>query len=164
MAPQPTPHHQKLHALAGAWIGDEVLADTPWMPGGRAQSFVRAQLALGRFFLEQDYRQERDGQETFRAKALVTFDLDRNEYRLFWFDNLGFAPAEPAGGAWDGNTLTVLRKSPRALARHAITIRNAQEYEQIIENSWDGGVSWTPVMTGLYRRHSDDPSPLPHVA
>ncbi|WP_262271969.1 MULTISPECIES: DUF1579 domain-containing protein [Microvirga] len=164
MAPQPTPHHNRLHALAGAWMGEEVVADTPWMPGGKARSFVTAKPVLGSFFLEQDYRQERDGQETFRAKGLFTFDLDRNEYRLFWFDNLGFAPADPAGGAWDGNTLSVIRKSSRALARHTITIRSPHEYEQVIENSWDEGASWMPVTTGLYRRRSDDHSPLSHVA
>lgn len=163
MAPQPTPHHQKLHALAGAWIGEEMLAETPWMKGGKAQGFVWTQPILDGFFLEHDYRQERDGEETFRAKGLFTFDLDRNDYRLFWFDNLGFAPAEPAGGMWDGNTLTVFRKSSRAQARHTITIRNAREYEHVIENSWDGGLSWAPVMTGLYRRRPDETSPLSHV-
>ena len=159
MASQPTAEHGRLHALAGAWIGDERLAETPWMPGGRARSFVQAQVALGGFFLEQDYHQERDGQATLAAKGLFTFDLDRGGYSLFWFDSLGFPPAEPAGGTWDGDTLTVLRKSPRAMARHTFAIRHAQEYEHAIENSWDGGANWTPVMTGLYRRRSDASPP-----
>ncbi|MGO4571919.1 DUF1579 family protein [Microvirga sp. 2TAF3] len=161
MAPQPGAEHQRLQALAGAWIGDEVLSDTPWMKGGKATGFVETRMTLGGFVLDQDYRQERDGGETLRARGLFTFDSDRGEYRLFWFDDLGFAPADPAGGSWEGGTLTVLRKSPRAIARHAFAIRSAQEYELAIENSWDGGATWMPVLTGLYRRRSEDgPSPV----
>lgn len=160
MAPQPGAEHLRLQALAGLWTGEEVLSDTPWMEGGPAVSHVDNRIALGGFLLEQDYRQERDGRETVQAKGLFTYDSDRNEYRLFWFDNLGFPPADPAGGSWEGDTLTVLRRSPRAIARHTFAIRNAHEYELAIENSWDGGASWMPVMTGLYRRRPEDPHPL----
>ncbi|MBZ6075830.1 DUF1579 family protein [Microvirga puerhi] len=156
MASQPRAEHLRLQALAGLWIGEEVLSDTPWMKGGRATGHVDARVTLGGFVLEQDYRQERDGRETFQAKGLFTFDSDLSEYRLFWFDDLGFPPAEPAGGTWEGDTLTVLRRSPRAIARHTFAIRNAQEYELAIENSWDGGASWAPVMTGHYRRRPED--------
>src|SRR3954470_16371606 len=128
LAPQPTERHRRLHALAGAWIGDEVLEETPWGPGGVARSCVEAHVALGGFFLEQTYRQERDGRPTIDAKGLFTFDLDKAEYRFFWFDNLVFAPAEPAGGTWEGDTLTVLRRSPRAMARHTFAVRSAREY------------------------------------
>ncbi|MCB8818989.1 DUF1579 family protein [Microvirga rosea] len=156
MTRQPGAENLRLQALAGLWIGEEVLLETPWMKGGTAVGHVEARAVLDGFVLEQEYRQERQGQETFRAKGLFTFDADRDEYRLFWFDNLGFPPAEPAGGTWDGDTLTVLRRSPRALARHTFAIRNAHEYELAIANSWDGGATWMPVMTGFYRRRSED--------
>jgi hypothetical protein len=162
MAPKLTAQHRRLHALAGAWVGDEVLAETPWMPGGQARSSVDTRVILGGTVLEQDYRQEREGRETLQAKGLYTYDPDQETYSLFWFDSLGFPPAEPAGGAWDGDRFTILRRSPRALARHTFAIRDAQEYEHAIETSWDGGTSWAPVMTGHYRRRSDgSPAPVP---
>lgn len=153
----PEAGHHRLKALEGAWTGEETLADTPWMTGGPAVSEVSAAMALGGFFLMQDYRQFRGGAETLSAHGLIGFDAGTGEYALSWFDSLGFPPAAPAGGRWDGDTLTVLRRSPRALARHRITLHGPDEYAHDIDTSWDDGTTWTPVVAGVYRRRAPAP-------
>lgn len=60
--PSPNGNHQKLHALAGRWIGRENIHPTPWDPaGGEATAKSAAIVALGGFCVIMDDARTRAG-------------------------------------------------------------------------------------------------------
>lgn len=149
----PTPHHQRLQVFAGDWLGQETVASSPWGEGGPATAQIRSRLVLGGFFLEQDYRQQRDGQTTFEVHASFGFDEEQQQFALFWLDSFGFVPRQPAWGQWqDEQTLVFLRHSARGQARHTYRLTGPDRYENRLENSWDGGQTWVELLRGEYRR------------
>ncbi|HEU4604253.1 MAG TPA: DUF1579 family protein [Steroidobacteraceae bacterium] len=142
----------RIALLAGDWTGEETIAASKWGPGGTAVAKISARLALNDRALIQDYSAERDGKHWLAAHAVFVFDEASSAYSLFWFDNLGFAPTQPAPGEWSGETLTFTRTSPRGQTRHLYTFQNGESYSLRLESSFDGGATWIPVMEGTYAR------------
>lgn len=140
-----------LALLAGDWEGEETIATTRWGEGGLARGCFSARLDLGGRVLLLDYREERDGHPALQVHAVFAAGPGHDEYRLYWFDSYGFAPAQPAPGHWDGDRLVFLRSSARGHTRHTYTLRD-DACELRLESSFDGGVHWEPVMQGRYRR------------
>ena len=60
--PKPSDEHRRLHVLAGSFVGDEVIAPSPWGPGGQAVGRFSGQVVCDGFFVAQDYVEEKDGQ------------------------------------------------------------------------------------------------------
>lgn len=92
--------HQRLQALAGAWRGEEEVADTQWADGGTATSDVLAEAQFGGLFVVQRYRQRRDGTISFGAHSVFGFDKQNGVVTMHQFDSMGFVPASPATGTW----------------------------------------------------------------
>ena len=118
---------------------------------GPARAKVTAQVALGGFYVVQDYVQERDGKAIFSAHGLFTYDREDRLYKLFWHDALGYVPPGPASGTWKEATLTVLRASLRGATRHVFTFLDADTYTLKLQFSSDHE-GWADLMTGTYRR------------
>src|SRR5215210_4682233 len=58
--PGPGAAHERLAALEGDWMGEEVLAPSPWDPeGGAARGRYRFGTAIDGLYLLGDYQQER---------------------------------------------------------------------------------------------------------
>ena len=150
-APQPTEEHRRLKVFAGEWSGEEMVYPSRWTQGGPAISRVTARIDLNGFYLIQDVRQMRDGQESFATHALFTYDRDDRLYKLFWHDSLGYFPPSPASGSWVGNTLTLVRGSLRGNARHVYEIVDDNNYSMKIQFSPDAE-GWSDVLTGVYKR------------
>ena len=149
--PAPTPDHDRLRAFIGDWIGEETVSASPWSAPGPARGFVSAEADIDGFYVVQDYRQERDGAVTFKAKGLFTFDTQDRQTKFFWFDSLGFVPSAPASGRWEGSTLTLVRGSVRGAARYTYRFEGADLYRLRIEYSPDVE-GWSDVVSGVYRR------------
>lgn len=141
-----------LAALAGEWIGDEQIATTRWGQGGPATAKVNARFDLGRKILVQEYHEERDGKSSLQAHAIFVAEPEPGEYALYWFDSVGFTPAQAAPGHWDGSRLVFLRGSSRGQTRHIYELSDDGSYRLTLESSFDGGVNWEHVMRGEYRR------------
>jgi Protein of unknown function (DUF1579) len=141
----------KLNVLAGEWTGQETIAASQWGAGGKAISRISSRLDLTGNILIFDYQAERDGRPWLKAHAVYSFD-GGDSYRLFWFDSLGFVPAEPAPGQWDGKSLVFVRSSPRGRTRHTYTFLTEASHAMLLESSFDGGVTWVQVMEGIYTR------------
>ena len=141
--------HAFLSALAGNWRGEEEIAASRWGEGGRAAAVLQARQLFNKH-LVQDYRAERDGKDWLQAHA-VFVPVGELEVQLFWFDSFGFVPAEPATGRLEGDTLSILRTSPRGRTRHHYRLLSATENTLDLETEVESGV-WAPVMTGRYRR------------
>ena len=144
-----------LAALAGEWIGDELIATTRWGQGGPAAGRIGARFDLGGRALLLDYRQERDGKLALQAHAVFVAGQEPGEFALYWFDSVGFAPSQPATGHWDGKRLVFLRTSSRGQTRHIYEMVVEGVYRLTLESSFDGGVNWEQVMHAEYRRTSD---------
>jgi len=141
-----------LELLAGDWAGDEEIASSKWGEGGMASASISAHLDFDGRVLIQDYSAQRDGKLWFKAHAVIAIDQQTSSLSLHWFDSMGFVPAAPAPGEWDGRALRFVRSSPRGQSRHTYIPNAPDSYELILESSFDEGASWVLVMTGRYSR------------
>ena len=150
--PKAGEEHRRLHALVGEWVGDETLSPSPWGPGGKAVGRSSCRLDLDGFWVVQDYVEEKDGQVTFRGHGLFGWDAQAKEYCWYWVDSMGFVPASPSRGQWEGDTLTFRSSSPRGQSRYTYRFAADGSYQMRIENSFDGGQTFATFMEGTYRR------------
>ena len=152
MKRQPVEESKRLQALAGEWIGEEQLAPSRWSAGGLASARVKARVDLEGYYLVQDYTEEVEGRVSIQVHAVFAWDEEQRQYLLYWFDSYGFAPQAPGSGQWQGDSLVLTRSSSRGMARHSYRFEGPDRYRLRLENSFDGGQSWQPVMDGVYRR------------
>jgi hypothetical protein len=150
--PQPREEHRRLHVLAGEWVGDEKLFPSPWGPGGAAVGRSSCRLGLDGFFVIQDYEEEKDGRVCFRGHGVFGYDAQAAEYCWYWVDSMGFVPSGPSRGRWEGDTLTFRSESPQGVSRYVFRFEGERAYHLRIENSFDGGKTFAPLMEGAYRR------------
>jgi hypothetical protein len=150
--PKPTEEHRKLHVLAGDWVGDEKLSPSPWGPGGPAVGRYRGRVDMDGFFVVQDYVEEKDGRTVFRGHGVFGYDAQAKEYIWYWVDSMGFPPAAPSRGRWEGDTLTFRSISPQGEGRYTYRFDGDSAYHFRLENSFDGGKTFTLLMEGSYRK------------
>ncbi len=150
--PRPTAEHSKLHVLAGEWTGEEKLSPSPWGPGGPAVGRSNCRVDLDGFYVIQDYVEEKDGKVTYRGHGVFGYDSSSQEYCWYWIDSMGFVPAGPSRGKWEGDTLTLESRSPRGIGRYTYRFEGDAQYHFQIENSFDGGKTFALFMEGTYRK------------
>ncbi|MER9695369.1 DUF1579 domain-containing protein [Mesorhizobium sp. M0179] len=146
--------HQRLQALVGAWRGEEEVAETQWADGGPATSEVLGEAQFGGLFVVERYRQRRDGTVSFGSHSVFGFDQQNSLVTMHQFDSMGFVPASPATGAWNGSELTLDRSSPRGSARVTYIFDNADAYRMRLHFKPAGSDSWQDMVSGVYRRVS----------
>ena len=156
MASQSTPSaaHFRLEAFAGLWEGEEHVAASAWTKEGKATASLSGEALFGGFFVEQSYRQMRDGEISFEARNVFGFNGSDQSYKLYQFDSVGFAPPSPASGAWNGNELVLMKASPRGRQRTVFTFENEDCYRMGVSFSPAGSDTWQEVVSGTYRRAS----------
>jgi hypothetical protein len=151
--PQPTAEHKQLERLVGRWSGEEKLSPSPWGPGGVATGKFEMRLDIDGFFVIQDYVEEKDGRTVYRGHGIIGYDTTDKSYAWYWVDSIGFVPAAPSRGKWQGDTM-ILEHPPFQGSRGRYTFRffGPDEMAFSIENSRDDGKTWTTFMEGRYRR------------
>lgn len=151
-APALSPGHRRLLALVGAWRGEEEMSATQWAPTGPAAAEVETTAEFGGLFITQRYRQTRDGGESFASHNVFGFDRADGLVKMYAFDSMGFVPASPASGSWDGDALALVRSSPRGSARISYMIDGLDGYRTRLEFRPAGSDSWQKMATGTFRR------------
>ncbi|MGX5848346.1 DUF1579 family protein [Mesorhizobium sp. PL10] len=146
--------HQRLQALVGAWRGEVDIAATQWTDEGAATSEVLAEAQFGGLFVVQRYRQRRDGTISFGSHNVFGFDRQNSVVTMHQFDSMGFVPASPATGSWNGSELVLERSSPRGAARVTYIFDNADAYRMRLHFKPAGSDSWQDMVSGVYRRVS----------
>ena len=144
--------HQRLQALVGAWRGEEEVSATQWTGASTATVEAVAEAEFGGLFVVQRYRQSRDGKVSFAAHNVFGFDQPGGVFTMHQFDSMGFVPASPASGTWDGNSLALLRSSPRGAARVTYDFDSTDSYRMRLEFKAAGSDAWQDMVNGLYRR------------
>jgi hypothetical protein len=144
--------HQRLQALVGAWRGEEEVADTQWADGGTATSEVMAEAQFGGLFVVQRYRQRRDGTISFGAHNVFGFDQQNSVVTMHQFDSMGFVPASPTTGTWNGSGLVLVRSSQRGSARVTYDFTTDDSYRMRLEFQPPGSDIWQDMVSGVYKR------------
>ena len=144
--------HQRFQALLGSFEGEEQVSATPWTRAGAAKGYLSAETDLGGLFLNQTYRQVRDGQTTFEARNIFGFDVNDGTYKLYQFDTVGFVPPVPATGTWSGDELVLEKSSPRGRARSRYQFEDQDRFRLRVEFAPAGSDIWQDVVSGVYRR------------
>ncbi len=149
--PKPSDAHKKLSLLAGNWQGEEKLFPSPWDPkGGAAVGRANNRSALDGFVVLHDYEQERGGSVTYRGHGVFSYDLQRNEYLLYWFDSMG-SPLNEFRGKFEGSILSMVHKGQMGQSRAIFDLSQPGKYTFKMDMSQDG-TQWQPMMEGSYRK------------
>jgi hypothetical protein len=149
--PKVTKEHEKLHVFAGRWVGDEVMHPSPMGPGGAATGEMNARVDVDGFFVISDYVQRKTGGSGYKGHGVYGYDAHAGEYTWYWVDSMGF-PSVPSRGKWVGDTLTFESSHPNGKGRYIYRWEGTDTHHFRIENSFDGGATWTTFMEATYRR------------
>jgi hypothetical protein len=152
MDASPSIEYQRLHALIGAWRGEEEISATQWAPAGKAEAEVFAEAEMDGMFLNQSYRQTRDGRVSFRSRNIFGIDGLDGLVKMLQFDSMGFFPVSSAFGSWNGNALVLDRSSPRGFARISYFIENSDSYRTRLEFRSASADIWQDMVAGMFRR------------
>ena len=145
----PNEHHHKLRKLVGNWVGQEKLVASPDGAVRPATGRINTRLDLEGFVVLEDYSQERDGQMVFRGHGIFGWDDHQRDYIWYWVDSMGSAPASPARGKWEGDTLLFETGTD---GRYIYEFIGDHSMNFTIENSSDGGKTWATFMEANYQR------------
>jgi hypothetical protein len=148
----PSSAHLRLAAFAGRWEGEERVAGSAWTTAGDAMANVDAESLFGGFFVEQRYRQTRDGAVSFQSRNVLGFDASDESYKLYQFDSVGFVPPTPASGRWQDGALVFMRTSPRGAQRIVYQFENEDCYRMNVSFAPDGSDTWQNMVSGRYCR------------
>ena len=150
--PGPGPDHQRLHALAGKWSGEETMHPGPMGPGRKSQGFTDARISPDGFWLISEYHQKVGAQITFHGHGVIGWDSFGKRYLWYWVDSMGMPPPTATAGKFHGNEFRFESETPHGKTRYVFTLQSADSYQFRIETSPDGGKTWTPFMDGNYKR------------
>ena len=151
--PKPTQEHEKLYVLAGEWEGDETMYASPMGPGGTATGKMKARVDIDGFYVISDYIQERDGAVRYRGHGVFGYDAGTHEHTWYWVDSMGF-PSVPSRGKFAGDTLVFTSSFPHGMGRYTYRFEGTDVHHFSIENSFDGGTTWSKFMDAKYSRRA----------
>ena len=138
--------------LLGSWSGVEEQSPSPWAPAARARAALAFKLDLAGTAVVQDYRQVRDDGAELLAHGVLIADEGEADTVLWWlFDFVGHAP-EPGHGRWTGQTLRLVRTTPRGSAHHRFDLDGGRLTYAI--DVTPGDQEAAPFLRGCYERVS----------
>ena len=148
--PKPGPEHAYLARLAGRWSGEEVMAPSPWDPGGSNRTSTCEATMLEGFFLVTNYEQRDESGETvtFRGHGVYSWDPGEGCYVMYWFDSMG-GPGGIAHGKAEGDVLTFQNSSPMGQHRYRYTFEEGGYLFEMAMSQ--DGEQWQTLLKGSYR-------------
>ena len=147
--PRPGPEHEKLAAMCGEFLGEEVMLPSPWSPERQERTSTLTARMLESFFVVSDYEQFAGDEVVFRGHGVYSWDPQSEHYKMHWFDSMGGAGGI-AEGHMEGNVLTFRNQSPMGHHRYRYTFEeNATRFEMACS---EDGEAWQTLMEGNYRR------------
>jgi hypothetical protein len=137
-------------ALAGAFTGHDQIHASQWGDAETARAEVEGDWELGGRLLVQRWRDVRAA-DTFELVNVFMEDPATGETLLYAFDSAGFPPDPPARGVWDGDILTLVRRTERGQARWTFT-PTTDGYGWRKEFRVSDDDPWAPVIDGRLTR------------
>jgi len=145
------PQHLRLAMLAGHWRGTSFTHPNPWSAGGKAEGEWVFRLDGSGFNLLHDYCETRDDGYVFEGHGILTIDPATSAPVWFWFDSYGFPPLTPSRGAWEGNTLTLLKITPRGEGRTIFRL-DGEMLHHDVASKLTSETDFAAVSSGTFRR------------
>jgi hypothetical protein len=151
--PQVNENHRRMSQLTGEWVGESVFT-LPGIPDHpRANSRMKARVALGGFHLIVDWEQERDGKVDFEGHGVLGWDNRGQCYTMHWFDSMGFEHGAPAYGPWENDTLALTHETNHAGHSRQVYELGGDNVRFLLQKSQDGR-EWNTIMESKLRRRS----------
>ena len=144
--------HKQLEALAGKWVGAEIMHPGPMGPGHKSVGHTDARISADGFYLFADYRQETGGKTSFHGHSVIGYDTFGKRYLWYWVDSMGMPPADATAGQFRGTDFVFESDTPHGKMRYVYSLKGADRYLFKIDASADGGKTWAPFMEGDYKR------------
>lgn len=146
--PIPGLQHRNLAKLAGAWAGDETLHPSPWSPEAQQRTGHISARMLDGFFVVSDYEQKADDRVTFRGHGVYSWDPEKQNYVMYWFDSMGGA-GSVATGTFEDDVLTFSATSPMGHHRYRYTFGEGETtFEMAMSQD---GENWQQLMDATYK-------------
>ena len=146
---KPQAEHEKLHQLAGTWVGEEKMYASPMTKEGLARGRFDMRVGMDGFFLVSDYVEEVDGKPFLYGLGVFGWDEREKCYTMHWFDNFGSVPGQPGRGQWEGDTLRIEHVRGPSKSRTSFTL-DGEHLRFRAEHQVQG--QWQPLVEGTYRR------------
>lgn len=150
--PTPGAEHKQLAALAGKWVGNEIMHPGPMGPGHKSVGFTEARISADSFYLIADYKQEVGGQASFHGHSVIGYDTFGKRYLWYWVDSMGMPPPTATPGQFRGTDFVFEHDTPHGRMRYVYSLKGADRYTFKIDSSPDAGKTWVPFMEGDYKR------------
>jgi hypothetical protein len=152
--PKVTEQHLLIQRLAGTWVGEEKMHPSPWSPGGTRTGRYDHRIICDGFFVAGDYLQMDANKTTYTGHAVFGVDPATQETTWYWVDSMGVPPASPARGRWEGDTLALIGRdsNDQIHGRYTFAFVGPERIRFSIENTRDGGKSWSTFLEAEYTR------------
>jgi hypothetical protein len=152
--PKVNEHHQRMQRLAGTWVGEEKMHPSPWGPGGTRMGRNDYRVVCDGFHLAGDYEQTDSGKTTYTGHSIFGVDPSTQETIWYWVDSMGYPPASPARGRWEGDALALIGRNEKneIHGRYTFAFEGADRFRFSIENTRDGGKTWSTFMDATYQK------------
>ncbi|HUG53227.1 MAG TPA: DUF1579 family protein [Vicinamibacteria bacterium] len=150
--PKPAPEMAQLQPFEGSWTCEGTMAASPFGPGGKSTSTVKARSTLGGFWQEGVIKGTMPGMPPFEGMFHTTYDPAAKRYVMLWVDNMG-AWAQSTAPGWEGDKMVFAGDSYMAgqkVASRDIFTKGSGTFKHVGELQMDG--RWVPLFDETCRK------------
>ena len=100
-----------------------------------------------------------DNRTTYTGHGVFGVDPATQEATWYWVDSMGYPPPSPARGRWEGETLALIGRDDKNQihGRYTFAFESTDRIRFSIENTRDGGKTWSTFLEALYTRTAPTP-------
>jgi hypothetical protein len=148
--PKPAAEMAHLRLFEGSWACEGAMLATPFGPGGKMASTLKAQATLGGFWQSGTVKGTMPGMPPFEGTYHTTYDPTAKRYVMLWVDNTG-AWAQTSATGWEGDRITfagdsymggqkvasrdVFTRAGETSFKHSGELQIAGEWKQVFEET-----------------------------
>lgn len=140
-----------LSVLEGEWEGHGEIHPNPWGGIGPTRTKWTFAWDYSRVHLLCDCLERRHDGSQFAAHGVLGIDPGSHAPLWWLFDTYGYPPLAPAQGQWAGDTLVLIKETPRGTGRTAFAVRESALHVSIDSRAAEEA-EFTRVMSGVFAR------------
>lgn len=140
-----------LRDFIGHWRGITEMAQSPWGAARTAEAEAVFTQAAGGYAVVQSYRHREPDGTHFEGHGMFTVDPAHGDTLWYYVDSMGRPPSAPVRGTWHAGTLTMDRRTPEGVARHAFRVEDGV-LVHTAELRLEGTAEFTPLLKSVFRK------------
>jgi hypothetical protein len=153
MMPKPAPEMAQLKVFEGNWTCEGTMVPSPFGPGGKMTSTVKARTDLGGFWQSGTVKGTMAGMPPMEGMFHTTYDPAAKRYVMLWVDNMG-AWAQSTAPGWEGDRMVFAGDSymggQKMASRDTFTKAADGTFKHAAEMQMDG--QWTQLFEETCRK------------